>query len=280
MRAIKINKSIMKENGYKLIGQVAIPEEIMYQGERCKVTGIEKFAFRGCRRMKSVVIPKTVVDIGNYAFSRCIHLNEVTFEGDSQSQLKHIGRSAFAWTAIVHLVLPPNVISLDKFAFADNHHMLTMALPNALKTIDSYAFNNCCNLESVTIPDSVVYLGENVFEGCEGLSNIMLSANIYELTQGTFTDCWALKEVTIPEGISKMSLRAFDGCANIKKIHIPVSMEVIKENHWLWQYHFQHFTYNGSMEDWHEMWDRYNNASLPLTHDIRCTDGVIHKCAQ
>lgn len=55
-----------------------IPEKIAYEGTEHVVHGVDEYAFTGCNRLVSVVIPDSVRVIENYAFSGCENLHSVT----------------------------------------------------------------------------------------------------------------------------------------------------------------------------------------------------------
>ena len=53
---------------------------------------IEVGAFYKCKSLKSITIPHTVTEIGNYAIKKCINLKEVIFNDG----LRKIGEGAFS----------------------------------------------------------------------------------------------------------------------------------------------------------------------------------------
>lgn len=272
---IKINKKILRELGYVLEGTLCIPDTIDYKDKKYLITKIDKNGFRGCRKITRVSIPAAVTDIEPHAFARCSKLESVEYRGDANNQLTRIHDNAFDWTHLNEISLPPNVLSLGRFAFSYNTHVTTISLPNSLKTIERFAFTNCPNVEHVVIPDSVESLAYHAFDGCEGLQSVQMGHNIEDLEEGVFADCWELTEFIIPEGVKRVHLRAFDGCANIKHVKIPSTVQEIYEGGWLWQSCMQYFTYNGSRDDWKDMWANYNHDRIPLSQPVKCLDGAV-----
>lgn len=274
MPTIKINKDILRELGFSLAGHLNIPDTINYKGTTYRITKISKNGFRACRKLVSVSIPEEIDEIEPSAFYRCTKLSNIEFRGTRSNQL-HIGDKAICYTRLIEITLPEGTVSLGQYAIADNTQLLRIHLPQSLKTIDEYAFSNCPNVEKIIVPDSVVYLGAHAFNGWEGLTSVKLSGNIHTLAEGTFLDCWNLKEIILPEGLRKVNLRAFDGCANIQHINIPSTIEEIQGDSWLWQNCIQYFSYNGSKDDWENMWETYNYNKIPLSKVIKCLDGNI-----
>lgn len=275
MLTIKINKEILKELGFSLEGHVNIPDIVKYQNKEYLVTAIARNGFRGCRKMTSVSIPAAVTEIEAGGFYRCVRLAEIEYRGAKQNQLRVIGERAICYTRLTEIVLPPKVNLLRRYALADNTHVVSISLPDSLSILEDFALSNCPNIEEITIPDSVASLGAHVFDGNEGLTAVKLSCNIHTLAEGTFADCWGLKEVILPEGLKRVNLRAFDGCPNIEHVNIPSTMEEILGHSWLWQSCAQYFSYNGSKEDWKDMWATYNYNRLPLSQVVKCHDGNL-----
>lgn len=63
-----------------LTGELVIPYEIEYNGNRCKVTKIFDGGFWGAR-IEKLIIPSTVKEIGTYAFSSATGIKEIVFCG-------------------------------------------------------------------------------------------------------------------------------------------------------------------------------------------------------
>jgi hypothetical protein len=97
------------------------------------VVSIEHGAFFSNKKIKTLVVPDSVVEIKGYAFSACSNLTTVKLG----SGLKIIGDNAFSSCK--------NLSSIN--------------LPEGLTTIDSYAFSQCYELGSITLPDGLQKLG-------------------------------------------------------------------------------------------------------------------------
>ena len=128
-------------NGSELI----IPDKVTDCEEEYTVTGIFAHAFYNNKSITSVSIPATVKNIGNDAFYKCINLTSVTFEGESQ--LEHIGNSAFKNTVLKTIDIPASVISIGTCAFGDNTALQKVYMHRADPSYySSMAFLDCPNL--------------------------------------------------------------------------------------------------------------------------------------
>lgn len=93
--------------------------------------------------------------IGDYAFSECAALREIT--------------------------LPKDLRSLGRAAFQSCTALTALTLPASLNEIGSYAFKSCPALKRIDLPDSVYALGSGAFMGCEQLTSARLAgkADLY-----------------------------------------------------------------------------------------------------
>jgi len=189
---------------------VIIPDKI----NNLPVTKIYDDSFYELNDIKSIYIPESINEIGDFAFTRCSNLESIT----GMNGVKKIGNCAFL----------------------DCENIISITLTNALKETGYCVFGDCKGLESLALPDSLVDLGAGAFWGCEKLESIRLSRNIKELKSmyddydvndyiGTFDGCTNLKEIELPEDIAIIGERTFYGCTNLKEIVLPESIEKIGE---------------------------------------------------
>lgn len=137
-------------------GSVVVPAMI----DGYPVTNIGKEAFKGCRRITSVVLPEGLEQIGADAFNGTgIGLGQNTLEINIPTTVRSIGDLAFAFTSIQDIVIPEGV------------------------TYIGYAtFWKCYSLRSVTIPESVKIIVHDAFYFCDGLKNVYYSGSWYDWT--------------------------------------------------------------------------------------------------
>lgn len=102
------------------------------------VTSIGKSAFEYCSVLNSVVLPETLLSIGEYAFRGC-NLNTITIPENVSS----IGRGAFYQNPLASVIIPANVTSLGSGAFqnCDQLTSVTVGMSTPL-SIDENTFTN------------------------------------------------------------------------------------------------------------------------------------------
>ena len=99
---------------------------------------IADYTFSGkSSSLTSVIIPESVVGIGEHAFYNCDALTYIRIP----SSVKNIGRESF--------------YDCSQLAFVD--------LSEGVETIDSYAFYSCPSLTHITIPSTLISIGEQAF---------------------------------------------------------------------------------------------------------------------
>lgn len=135
---------------------VVLPSTLMTIGEWC---------FESCHSLTEIVIPKRVELIGNYAFYQCMSLTSVTFESDSA--LREIGFGSFYHCEkLKELVLPQGLTEIRGEAFANCSALEFVSLPGTLMYIDDRAFSECrailevVNLSTLTITAGSSNYGE------------------------------------------------------------------------------------------------------------------------
>ena len=126
----------------------------------------------GC---KNSIIPNSVTSIGDYAFSGCSGLTELTLP----SSVTGIGDSAFAYcSGLTELTLPNSVTSIGDNAFEACSGLTELTLPNSVTSIGKYAFWYCTGLTKLTLSHSVTSIGNSAFEDCIGLEKVTSFAEI------------------------------------------------------------------------------------------------------
>ena len=162
----------------------------------------------------------TVTAIGNYAFSSCTYLRNVTIP----EKVTSIGSYAFAFSGLESLTINGAIESMGDEAFFKCEHLKTLSLGEKIKTIGNFAFENCPILDNVTIPDSVTSIGRCAFVRCPSLATLKLGEKIETIGDNAFNGCSALTSVTIPEKVEAIYYDTFKGCSKLESITLPAGL--------------------------------------------------------
>ena len=112
--------------------------------------------FIGCRSLTSLVIPNSVTNIGDYAFSGCRSLTDIVIP----DSVTRIGDGAFrGCKSLTDIVIPNSVTSIGDNAFEYCFSLSNLVIPDGVTSIEDNAFKGCYSLSSVVIPDSVSCIG-------------------------------------------------------------------------------------------------------------------------
>lgn len=163
----------------------------------------------------SVVIPDSVIRIGDAAFSGCTSLTNVTIP-DSVTE---IGRNAFrGCTSLKQVTIPDSVTSMGYEAFAFCYALTSVTIPDSVTRIEERTFSYCESLKSVTIPNSVKYIGVYAFSDCPSLTRITIPDSVTEIAWSAFEYCKSLQSVTIPDSVTYIGTDAFFKCPQLTVI--------------------------------------------------------------
>lgn len=132
--------------------------------------------------IKSVVIPDSVIEIGERAFYTCLQLEEVTMGNG----VKKIGQEAFAGCfkmKTIHLSDSLQEIGLRAFNFCES--LEALELPSSLPNIEMEAFGNCISLKSLNIPDGVQAIPPGTFDRCSSMEELYIPSSVTKIGAGS-----------------------------------------------------------------------------------------------
>lgn len=195
---------------------VIIPEKIT--GE--DVISISDEAFKGSK-IHSVVIPDTVITIGDRAFEDCSLLSSVTI-GNGVTTL---GDSLFESCHLLSdISIGNSVTKLSKKMFYDCKALAEIELPDNIVSIDDQAFDSCSSISTFNIPDSIENIGKSAFGGCSSLSNISIGKNVNLIDDNAFQGCSALSAIVLPDRLTVLGKEAFRSCPALSSVTIPAGL--------------------------------------------------------
>ena len=193
-------------DGCRSLTSVVIPSSIIRIGNG---------AFHGCTTLPSITIPNSVVSIGDEAFSYCSGLSSITIPNSVTS----IGDNAFSYcSGLTSVTIPNSVTSISNYCFAGCSGLVSVSIPNSVIGIGNHAFSDCDQLASVVIPSSVESIGDYAFSHCLRLTSIDLGENVINIGNSAFYECGIIGGVVIPQSVTSIGHSAFYHCYGITEI--------------------------------------------------------------
>lgn len=175
------------------------------------VVGIDSKAFTNLSHLKKVILPKTVEEIGDEAFSECPLLTDVVVKGE----LKSIGSDIFKNSGWLNAHTDKEFITFEKFLYKYNGtHTVDFTLKSAK---DKKAGEN--ENEYVYIPEDIKKLCSGSFAGVSHLKKVEMPSDFTTIEKNLFKDCKDLVEVSV-NNVTSIDAEAFNGCINLTTIDL------------------------------------------------------------
>lgn len=182
-----------------VIKSIQLPESLVI---------IENWAFDHCDKLKRIVIPAKVKEIGQGAFNWCRALEEVIIQGSPK-----IGDGAFSWSPWEEAEFKKAGAKIEGDVLLRVHPDLTEYLiPTNIKVIGRDAFKNS-NIKEIDIPKGVTKLDICAFSYSQ-LERISLPDTLRVIKSYAFSSCENLTELTIPKSVTDIDTGAFQDLSN------------------------------------------------------------------
>ena len=147
----------------------------------------------------------------------------VRYHGDAKTVLIpesviFIGEYAFAWNEkVTKIVIPNTVTEIEEGAFYGCTELKEIIIPDSVNFIRDDAFADCISLEKIAIPESTFSLGKSLFSGCSNLKSVAMDT--YEITDWMFSGCEKLEKLDM-EGVNEIGHGAFYDCRGLTDINL------------------------------------------------------------
>ena len=141
---------------------------------------IEGFAFSYNIYLEDIVIPDSVLTLGEGAFYKCHGLQKITLP----ARVTDIGHHSFSECSMLRsITIPAGVKAIEEGTFEACYNLTDIDLPEGLESIGQRAFGWCGELMGVFVPASVTMIDKDAFYGCEQL--------ILEVNEGSYGHTFA-----------------------------------------------------------------------------------------
>ena len=144
---------------------------------------IPEKAFNAQRKLKSIIIPEGVVELGASMFYSCTSLETVDF--------------------------PKSLLKLGSYAFQTCNALTSIEIPEETTVIASGLLYGCSSLTEINIPESVTEIQSSAFRNCTGLTHVELPKGLVKIEDNVFRGCAAVTEWTLPATLTYIGSYAF-----------------------------------------------------------------------
>lgn len=259
-------------------------------------------AFKGCKNLKNVSMPKRLQTFIDSAFGEeknHIHFDfiedeAVTFDKslDDYPTLENYDKTEFEikGTELREYIgknsivkIPNGVTNICSLAFFYYNGLTSITIPDSVRSIDRTAFMECSSrLTSISVGvNNNTYKsvnnclltkdGQNLVLGCK---TSIIPDGVRSIGDDAFSGCSGLTRITIPDGVVSIGNQAFDNCVRLTNITIPDSVSSIGEYVFNACSSLKHITFKGTVKKWKAIKKgNYNLESIT----VRCSYGRITK---
>ena len=217
----KVSGPIYSEDGLRLLKVLGNPEFLEVEDG---VKAICDEAFQGQDNLHDVVLPASVVDLGERAFASCHKLFKITMPG-----VDFIGIESFAHCEnLKEIALPETLGKIWKAAFAGCKALEEINIPSHLNIIDKSAFRSS-GLKSLNIvirDDCECCIYDKAFASCKHLESVYLNKNVKIVERMAFANCTSLKTIEFEQPsltccAGEINATMLIGCTSLEKIIVP-----------------------------------------------------------
>ena len=190
-------------------------------GENVKV--IPAYLCSGMSSLTSIIIPNTVVSIGNNAFSNS-GLISVFFNVDICGNVYYSSYDSpfYYCHNITNFTFGDSVKIISNYLCSGLSNLSYVTIGKNVRRINS-AFGGCTGLTTVMFnADSCVY--GNLGYGCTNITNFVFGNNVKMIPPGICSGQDSLTSIIIPDSVTVISSNAFQNCSNLSNIDIPNSV--------------------------------------------------------
>mgnify|MGYP000255441150 CR=1 FL=1 len=209
--------------GCTSLRSLVVPESVISIGES---------VFDGCTSLSSLVIPNRLVSIkgnlfcGWYGELKClssffIYENNVLFDENKSTIISFRDQDATSY------VIPAGVTSIGNSAFYGCSSLSSLVIPDSVTSIENSAFEGCSSLSSLVIPDSVTSIGDRAFGDCSSLGSLVIPDSVTSIGDSALYGCSSLSSIVIPDSVTSIGDRTFGDCSSLGSLVIPDSVTSI-----------------------------------------------------
>lgn len=192
------------------------------------VTNIGNYSFSGCTNLRNVTISESVSKIGTYAFYNCSNLR-INYKGSYEQwkELTAYCNNTFntALSSATVYYETPSTTDNYTWYFDRSTKVLTISgsgmMKNYSSTNDVPWGNTRTEIVSVIINNGITSIGSFAFNGCTNLLSITVPYSVTSIGNNAFSGCSSLGSITIPDYVTSIGDNAFSDCTNLSSVYMP-----------------------------------------------------------
>lgn len=209
------DNSDFPEEHYK-IRSVVMPDTVLSIGGE---------AFYGCKNLKSLKLSDNLFCIASIAFAQCESLENMALP----ESLQYVGWETFENTGLTEVTISSNFKDTGCGAFSDCKKLKKIQFEGGDIAIDGIISGS--GVEELYIPANLNIQGNGAMFCSENLKRVEYAEKMDKDTivyAEMYRGCTNLEEIKLPSNITKIQEYAFQGCRRLKEIHIPKSVKSIE----------------------------------------------------
>lgn len=194
-----------------------IPKETRHEVVKLRIVGPmyykDFWVLHACPNLEYLDLSLATITDDGKGVANCIPEN--TFDGHETIKtvifpktLKAIGDYAFRSTTIESIQIPESVDSLAAGVFQFCNNLTTINIPSGLKAMGNRVFCGCKSLEQITLSDYIEVINEGAFQDCKMLKKINLPKNLKRIGYSAFNNT-QISEIHIFDKVEKIDGKAF-----------------------------------------------------------------------
>jgi len=169
---------------------------------------IDRYAYSGCKNLKTIIINNPECIIKEFAFEKCTSLKNIYIKA------KSIEKGAFSFcTGLESIIIDTE--SIGELAFFECGKLKNIELSENTEYIGKRCFEECVSIRNFPF-ENIKYIGEKAFARCEGFEKVTLPCSV-GIGYHAFEDCCNLRETEISSQTYTGS-GVFYSCTNINRI--------------------------------------------------------------